>query len=75
MPSDKTVGGGDDSFNTFFSETGDHNINSTFNRYIYGRVFHNKSDSLKNFNFVNFKIFWFVAPDLIEKSTKLDHFF
>ena len=22
MPSDKTVGGGDDSFNTFFSETG-----------------------------------------------------
>ena len=23
MPSDKTVGGGDDSFNTFFSETGD----------------------------------------------------
>ena len=22
MPSDKTIGGGDDSFNTFFSETG-----------------------------------------------------
>ncbi|CAN0530082.1 unnamed protein product, partial [Scytosiphon promiscuus] len=23
MPSDKTIGGGDDAFNTFFSETGE----------------------------------------------------
>ena len=28
MPSDKTIGAGDDSFNTFFSETGD-NPNTT----------------------------------------------
>jgi hypothetical protein len=26
MPSDKSVGGGDDSFNTFFSETGKQNL-------------------------------------------------
>lgn len=29
MPSDKTIGGGDDSFNTFFSETGKKKIHNT----------------------------------------------
>ena len=28
MPSDKTIGGGDDAFNTFFSETGSGKVNS-----------------------------------------------
>lgn len=39
MPSDKTIGGGDDAFNTFFSETGESPYRSQEERIVVERTF------------------------------------